>query len=627
MKKIKFVLLMNIFIVFLLSTKVFASEINSGKLITDINYYEIKESCSNKLRNYENEKRYNATYAASYSDSEIINKIINDSSKNVDKNTITDSTTGFKMKEFDISKYNIPISEIDSLLLKIYENPKLFYCSNIGYRYNLNNIVTHVVIYYYLNQSQIDADLSIINEVNEQFLDNCDSTWSALEKVIYTHDFVNKITNYNYEVEEKEQGVSDPAKISWRSHRINGVLVDRLAVCDGYSRTIKYFLDLLNIKSTLVTSDEMNHAWNLVNLNNNYYHIDVTWNDLNSTGRTSYLYFLLSDNEIQNRGRKHYNYCASNTASDIKYDSTQIWNKAVSYLNYHEDYWYYLNLFNETNNINSYTSEIILNKVDINNNKYIFNKRITDSILKNKITFSPCLITDGKWLYFNGYDKIYKMDFSGQNVSEFYNPKLTDKIFSLKFFDYKFYYDTVKIENFNFEEHSYMIVQKILFNKKNLNINYSNPTTSLKVKVYPKELQSEKIIWSSSNEKVVKVDSVGKLTGLTEGSATITAKCNGCVTKCSVKVIDDRVLSFEDVKKEDWFYNAVRYTYFNKMISGYNSTTFAPNDKLTRGMIVTILYRMENSPNNNGKSKFSDVPSTEWYSKAIKWAVDNHIVH
>ncbi|MBP3597795.1 MAG: S-layer homology domain-containing protein, partial [Clostridia bacterium] len=44
-------------------------------------------------------------------------------------------------------------------------------------------------------------------------------------------------------------------------------------------------------------------------------------------------------------------------------------------------------------------------------------------------------------------------------------------------------------------------------------------------------------------------------------------------------------------------------------------------------MIVTILYRMENSPNNNGKSKFSDVPSTEWYSKAIKWAVDNHIVH
>ena len=77
-------------------------------------------------------------------------------------------------------------------------------------------------------------------------------------------------------------------------------------------------------------------------------------------------------------------------------------------------------------------------------------------------------------------------------------------------------------------------------------------------------------------------------------------------------------LPFTDVGLEDWFYNAVKYTYKNKMISGYNATTFAPNDKLTRGMIVTILYRMEGSPSNDGKSKFVDVDSEKYYAKAVK---------
>ncbi len=86
-------------------------------------------------------------------------------------------------------------------------------------------------------------------------------------------------------------------------------------------------------------------------------------------------------------------------------------------------------------------------------------------------------------------------------------------------------------------------------------------------------------------------------------------------------------LPFKDVKYEDWFYQAVSYTYRNNIISGYNATTFAPNDKLTRGMIVTILYRMEGSPNNDGKSRFSDVSTKEYYAKAVKWAVNNGIVH
>ncbi|MBO5397968.1 MAG: S-layer homology domain-containing protein [Clostridia bacterium] len=86
-------------------------------------------------------------------------------------------------------------------------------------------------------------------------------------------------------------------------------------------------------------------------------------------------------------------------------------------------------------------------------------------------------------------------------------------------------------------------------------------------------------------------------------------------------------ITFKDVKKTDWYYNAVEYVYKNNIIKGYNATTFAPNDKLSRGMLVTILYRMEGEPAVSGKPKFPDVQnSKDYYYKAVKWATDKKVV-
>ena len=84
---------------------------------------------------------------------------------------------------------------------------------------------------------------------------------------------------------------------------------------------------------------------------------------------------------------------------------------------------------------------------------------------------------------------------------------------------------------------------------------------------------------------------------------------------------------FEDVYIDDWYSSAVEYSYKNGIIKGYNDTTFAPNDKLTRGMLVTILYRMEGERAIQGEPKFPDVKdSKQYYFKAVKWATDNNIV-
>lgn len=86
-------------------------------------------------------------------------------------------------------------------------------------------------------------------------------------------------------------------------------------------------------------------------------------------------------------------------------------------------------------------------------------------------------------------------------------------------------------------------------------------------------------------------------------------------------------LPFTDVKSGHWFYDAVQYAYAQGLMTGTSATTFAPNGTMNRAMIVTVLYRLEKSPAVTGASKFTDVPAGQWYSDAVAWAAANKIVN
>lgn len=86
-------------------------------------------------------------------------------------------------------------------------------------------------------------------------------------------------------------------------------------------------------------------------------------------------------------------------------------------------------------------------------------------------------------------------------------------------------------------------------------------------------------------------------------------------------------LPFTDVKSGNWFYPAVQYAYAQGLMTGTSATTFAPNGTMNRAMIVTVLYRLEKSPAVTGASKFTDVPAGQWYSDAVAWAAANKIVN
>ena len=86
------------------------------------------------------------------------------------------------------------------------------------------------------------------------------------------------------------------------------------------------------------------------------------------------------------------------------------------------------------------------------------------------------------------------------------------------------------------------------------------------------------------------------------------------------------VSPFTDVKEGNWFYDDVKYVYLNSLMNGMTADSFAPNESLTRGMVITVLYRMAGSPDVTGLANpFTDVPKGKYYTEPMIWAANNRL--
>ena len=136
-------------------------------------------------------------------------------------------------------------------------------------------------------------------------------------------------------------------------------------------------------------------------------------------------------------------------------------------------------------------------------------------------------------------------------------------------------------------------------------------------------IQPESAVWTTSDSKVATVNKEGLITAVGVGTATITATIQDIKFDVTVKVD----LPFKDVTRDKWYYNSVEYCYKNGIIMGTTDTTFSPNNNLTRGNLVTLLYRMEGYPKVDGEVSFPDVKASDYFYEAVKWAEKTGIVH
>lgn len=119
---------------------------------------------------------------------------------------------------------------------------------------------------------------------------------SDLRKELAIHEYL--IKNAQYDNDNFLKGT-----IPWSSYTAYGVLINGIGVCQGYAEAANLLLNKAGIKSTMVagTADGVGgwggHAWNIVEINGEHYHLDVTWDESNSK-YIDYSYFNLTDDEI-----------------------------------------------------------------------------------------------------------------------------------------------------------------------------------------------------------------------------------------------------------------------------------------------------------------------------------------
>lgn len=233
---------------------------------------------------------------------------------------------GFKNfdKEIKVKCKNKLVYEIYNMVLD--DNPDIFFVNPSSFKYS-EIFKTTVVIpeYVYTKEevikikSQIDYNLSpILNELK--------NISSKLQQERYIHKYILSNIKYKYQTSTNDV----------RCHTIVGSFIDKEAVCDGISRAFKYLCDISKIPTNIVRgnakiqdSDYEAHAWNMIRIENKWYHIDVTW-DLNMMGDKKYLrydYFNVNDTDIKKDHKNYITYDKCNsTESNFFYINNSIIN-------------------------------------------------------------------------------------------------------------------------------------------------------------------------------------------------------------------------------------------------------------------------------------------------------------
>ena len=178
----------------------------------------------------------------------------------------------------------------------LYDNPDMFW---VDYEYDYMVYSDSVAFSpkYRLTEDEVKTMQDSVNDKIDEIITEVNKLDSDYEKELYIHDYI--IENTEYDISTLEN----------MGDTVYSVLVSGKSICEGYARTVQILLDKLGIENYLVTGDTesdgeiLPHMWNIVNIDGDNYHLDVTWDDLNDEFDTVYFYFNVTDEYIS---RDHY---------------------------------------------------------------------------------------------------------------------------------------------------------------------------------------------------------------------------------------------------------------------------------------------------------------------------------
>ena len=322
----------------------------------------------------------------------------------------------------DVSELGLTRDDIDNGAVRsiINSHPEFISLSG-GYTYwTSGSSITKIVFTYLTNAKEEQQELDAALQEVKSKIDT--SGMSDEEIVLAYHEYLTSTVAYAYE------DYFNGTIAANHGYDMYGALVKHSCVCQGYAETMFYLLREAGLSCAIASSENINHAWNIVKIRGNWYHIDATWDDpvWDMPGRSYHDYFLVSfdtmnKNTLINHTKDRTDMVVSaqwgdtyTTAVDTTYESGKFWNGIEKAIFYKDGYWYSISEGSSKTsfNINKYQYSTNINKVLYSGTA----KWTTPSGGYYPGVYSSIYLR-GDNLYFTTPDSLNKIDITSTNVT------------------------------------------------------------------------------------------------------------------------------------------------------------------------------------------------------------------
>lgn len=322
----------------------------------------------------------------------------------------------------DVSELGLTRDDINNGAVRsiINSHPEFISLSG-GYTYwTSGSSITKIEFTYLTNAKEEQQELDAALQEVKSKIDT--SGMSDEEIVLAYHEYLTSTVAYAYE------DYFNGTIAANHGYDMYGALVKHSCVCQGYAETMFYLLREAGLSCAIASSENINHAWNIVKIHGKWYHIDATWDDpvWDMPGRSYHDYFLVSfdtmnKNTLINHTKDRTDMVVSaqwgdtyTTAVDTTYESGKFWNGIEKAIFYKDGYWYSISEGSSKTsfNINKYQYSTNINKVLYSGTA----KWTTPSGGYYPGVYSSIYLR-GDNLYFTTPDSLNKIDITSTNVT------------------------------------------------------------------------------------------------------------------------------------------------------------------------------------------------------------------
>ena len=213
-------------------------------------------------------------------------------------------------ERISLASYHLSPTELAELYETLYYTEAELFVISSSYSYTTaldQNVATLLPTYKY-GAEEMSEVLADFRARTDAMIAEMPTGLSPLGRLIFLYDYL--ATHFVYQAEDA-------------NYDAYGMLVEGNGVCQAYSLLLRYLLRKVGIAAECVTSEALNHEWNIVQLGSSWYHVDVTWDDADdegALGQVDHEYFLLSDAAFMAGEHRAFDWVSPISATDTRYD-------------------------------------------------------------------------------------------------------------------------------------------------------------------------------------------------------------------------------------------------------------------------------------------------------------------